>query len=145
MNYGNAFVMVNMNVYLTHLVKDKLDRPYWELIDNKRQHTHLFRSFLLCADVFLQKYCFFTFVIRSYPSEISVGFLHLNMMASFRMSWLSIMHYTVSCRLGTVNMLCYWYMCVSCAHGTWPGTSQIPVHMHSEFVSILCFRALIFI
>jgi hypothetical protein len=34
----------------TLLVKDKLDRPYWELIANKRQHTHLFRSFLLFAE-----------------------------------------------------------------------------------------------
>jgi hypothetical protein len=50
MNYGNALVMVNMNACLTRLVKDKLDRPYWELIDNKRQHTHLFRSFLLFAE-----------------------------------------------------------------------------------------------
>jgi hypothetical protein len=35
---------------LTHLVKDKLDRPYRELIANKRQHTHLFTSFLLFAE-----------------------------------------------------------------------------------------------
>jgi hypothetical protein len=27
---------------LTHLVQDKLDRPYWELIGSKRQHIHLF-------------------------------------------------------------------------------------------------------
>jgi hypothetical protein len=30
----------------THLVKDKLDGPCWELSGNKRQHTLLFRSFL---------------------------------------------------------------------------------------------------
>jgi hypothetical protein len=36
--------MVKMDVQLTHLVKDKLGRPYWDLID-KLQHTHLFRSF----------------------------------------------------------------------------------------------------
>jgi hypothetical protein len=35
-NYGNALGMVNMNVQLTHLVKYKLDRPYWELIANKK-------------------------------------------------------------------------------------------------------------
>jgi hypothetical protein len=49
-NYGNVLVMVNMNARLTHFVKDKLVRPYWELIANKRQHTHLFRSFLLFAE-----------------------------------------------------------------------------------------------
>jgi hypothetical protein len=42
--------MVNMNTRLQHLVKDKLDRPYWELIANKRKHTNLFRSFLLFAE-----------------------------------------------------------------------------------------------
>jgi hypothetical protein len=49
-NYGSALVMVNMNTRLTYLAKDKLDSPYWELIANKRQHTHLFRSFLLFAE-----------------------------------------------------------------------------------------------
>jgi hypothetical protein len=34
------------------------------------------------------------------------------------------------------------HVCELCA---WPDTSQIHVHMHSEFVSILCLRALIFI
>jgi hypothetical protein len=27
-NYWNALVLVNMNIRLTRLVKDKLDRPY---------------------------------------------------------------------------------------------------------------------
>jgi hypothetical protein len=42
--------MVNMNACLTHLVKDKLDRPYWELIAN---------SILIYSEVFccLQKGC----------------------------------------------------------------------------------------
>jgi hypothetical protein len=40
-NYGNALLMVNMSVRLTHLVKEKLDGPYWELIGNNRQHAYL--------------------------------------------------------------------------------------------------------
>jgi hypothetical protein len=97
-NYRNVLVMVNMDVHLTHLVKVKLDRPNWELIGNRRQHTHLFRIFLylmllfaegMCSwkcvrivkvcnvktfvlrmcvrseDVFLQKFCLFTFLIKA--------------------------------------------------------------------------------
>jgi hypothetical protein len=41
--------MVNMNVRFTRLVKGKLDMPYWELIENRRQRTHLFGR-----DVFLK-------------------------------------------------------------------------------------------
>jgi hypothetical protein len=78
--------MINTMVCLTRLVKDKLDRPYWELIGNNRQHSHLFRSFFylvlpfteaMCSwkcvyivkacngDVCLQKFCLFTFLIRA--------------------------------------------------------------------------------
>jgi hypothetical protein len=56
-NYGNAIVILNMNVRLTHLVKDKLARPYWELIGNKRQHTHLFISFLYLMLPFAEGMC----------------------------------------------------------------------------------------
>lgn len=34
--------------------KDKLDRPYWELLRNKRQHTHSFRIFLYLMLLFAE-------------------------------------------------------------------------------------------
>jgi hypothetical protein len=56
--YRNALAMVNMDMRLAHLVKDKLDRPYRELIGNKRQHTHLFRIFLYLMLPFVEGMCF---------------------------------------------------------------------------------------
>jgi hypothetical protein len=49
--------MVNMNSHFTHLLKDKLDRPYWELLGNKIQHTHLFISFLYLMLLFAEGMC----------------------------------------------------------------------------------------
>jgi hypothetical protein len=55
--------LVNMNARLTNLVKDKLDRPYWELIASIRNiggltlYTHLAVPLALELDgLFLNNY-----------------------------------------------------------------------------------------
>jgi hypothetical protein len=66
--------MVNMNVHLTLLVKDKLDGPYWEFIGSKRQHTHLFRSFLYLMWPFAEGMCSWKYVcnVNTFVPLVSV-------------------------------------------------------------------------